>query len=224
MRRRLLAPHVPVMLTLLRVSAGGIGQYLVVTASWMLVIRVLAGFGSAAVAGFTIALRIIEFVYLPAWGLGNATATLVGQSLGAMKPKRARRAALVAVRANVLLMLGVATVFVLMPGQLLALFTDEADVLAVATGCLRVIGAGLPVFAVGMILTQAFNGAGDTATPTWLSLVCFWLVQLPLAAALAWRTPLESSGVAWAITGSSALMSVLAWIVFRRGRWQRRTV
>lgn len=224
LRRRLIAPHAGGMLKLLRISAGGIGQYLVVTSSWLLVIRILATFGTNAVAGFTIAIRIMEFVYLPAWGLSNATATLVGQNLGARKPDRARYAAVVATRANVLLMLGVGIAFAFSPGLLLAPFTSDPSVLQIATESLRIIGAGLPLFAVGMILLQALNGAGDTITPTWLNLICYWLLQIPLAAWLARGTALEEGGVAWAITISSGLLSLLAWFVFRAGRWQQQAV
>lgn len=208
-----------VLARLARVSLGGVMQFLIVTSSWVVVIRVVAGFGTAAVAGFTVALRLMEVVFLPAWGLGNAAATLVGQNLGAGKPGRARDAAWSAMRVTILFMLLVCFVFVGLPGLLLAPFGDDAAVIDMATLCLRVIGAGLPVFAIGLVLTQALNGAGDTDTPMWINFFAFWLVQIPLAYWLANSMGLEAGGVAWAIVLSESLMSIMALVVFRRGRW-----
>ncbi len=213
-----------VLARLARVSLGGVMQFLIVTSSWVVVIRVVAGFGTAAVAGFTVALRLMEVVFLPAWGLGNAAATLVGQNLGAEKPERAEAAAWSATRVTVLFMLIVCVLFVGAPGYLLAPFGDDAAVVEMATLCLRVIGAGLPVFAVGLVLTQALNGAGDTDTPMWINFFAFWLVQIPLSYWLANSMGLEAGGVAWAIVLSESLMSVMAYLVFRRGRWAQTRV
>ncbi len=214
----------PVLARLARVSLGGVMQFLIVTSSWVVVIRVVAGFGTAAVAGFTVALRLMEVVFLPAWGLGNAAATLVGQNLGAAKPDRARAAAWSATRATVLFMLVVCVLFVGAPGYLLAPFGEDAAVTDMATLCLRVIGAGLPVFAVGLVLTQALNGAGDTDTPMGINFVAFWLVQIPLSYWLANSMGLEAGGVAWAIVLSESLMSALAFVVFRRGQWAQTSL
>ena len=218
LRHLALAPRV--LWRLARVSMGGIGQFLIVTSSWVFVIRVIAQFGTSAIAGFTIALRLMEVVFLPAWGLGNAAATLVGQNLGAGQPDRAAASAWRATQANVVFMLLVAVLFVGVPGWLMAAFGSDESVNRFGVLCLRVIGGGLPIFAIGMVMTQALNGAGDTMTPTWINLVAFWLVQIPLAAALAFWTPLGASGVAWAIMLSQALTSLLAVLAFRRDRWR----
>ncbi len=216
--------HLAVMVTLARVSLGGVMQFLIVTSSWVIVIRVVASYGTAAVAGFTIALRLMEVVFLPAWGLGNAAATLVGQNLGAKRVERARQSARLATRANVAFMFLVATVFSFAPEILLRPFGDDATVLAVATLCLQVIGIGLPVFAIGLVLTQALNGAGDTDSPMWINLVAFWLIQIPLAYWLANDVGLGAGGVAWAIVISESIMSVMALAVFYRGRWATTAV
>ncbi|MDJ0759422.1 MAG: MATE family efflux transporter, partial [Woeseiaceae bacterium] len=216
--------HLAVMVTLARVSLGGVMQFLIVTSSWVIVIRVVASYGTAAVAGFTIALRLMEVVFLPAWGLGNAAATLVGQNLGAKRVERARQSARLATRANVAFMFLVALVFIVAPEILLRPFGDDATVLAVATLCLQVIGIGLPVFAIGLVLTQALNGAGDTDSPMWINLVAFWLIQIPLAYWLANDVGLGAGGVAWAIVISESIMSVMALAVFYRGRWATTAV
>ncbi|MEM7763043.1 MAG: MATE family efflux transporter [Pseudomonadota bacterium] len=222
MTRHALRLRWPMLRRLLRVSAGGVGQYLIVTSSWVLVMRVLTVFGTQAVAGFTIAMRVIYLVFLPAWGLGNAAATLVGQNLGAKQPERAVRSAWQATWANVAFMALVAIVFVGVPEFLLRGFTKDTDVIAIGAMCLRIVGAGLPIAAIGMILTQGINGAGDTATPTWLNFIAYWLLQIPLAWWFAqW---FAEPGVAWALLISEVTFSILAIIVFRRGRWQRQDV
>ena len=212
------------MRRLMRVSVGGVGQFLIVTSSWVFMMRILTSFGTQAVAGFTIALRLMHVVFLPAWGLGNAAATLVGQNLGAHKPERARRSAWQAPRANVCFMLIVTIAFMIVPELLISAFSSEPGVIAFGVQCLQIIGVGLPVFAIGMVLTQALNGAGDTMTPTALNFVCFWLVQIPLAAWLSHQAGLDAAGIAWAIMLSEALLSGLAVLVFRRGRWQKQQV
>ncbi|MEL7297807.1 MAG: MATE family efflux transporter [Pseudomonadota bacterium] len=222
MTRHALRLRWPLLRRLLRVSAGGVGQYLIVTSSWVLVMRILTMFGTQAVAGFTIAMRVIYLVFLPAWGLGNAAATLVGQNLGAKQPERAVRSAWQATWANVGFMALVAVVFVGVPELLLRGFTDDAEVIGIGAMCLRIVGAGLPIAAIGMILTQGINGAGDTATPTWLNFIAYWLLQIPLAWWFAqW---FAEPGVAWALLISEVTFSILAIIVFRRGRWQLQDV
>jgi len=205
---------------MLVISAGGVGQFLISTSSWIVIMRVVALYGSSAVAAYTIALRVLEFVWLPAWGLGNAAATLVGQNLGAGQPGRAAQSAWLATRYNVVFMTIVgACVFTLAPA-ISALFSDASEVVRTGTHCLRILGVGFPVYAVGMIITQSLNGAGDTRMPTAINLVAFWATQIPLAYWLATAVGLGPNGVFLSIVLSESLMTVLCVLVFRAGRWQ----
>ena len=205
---------------LLRISFGGVGQFLIATASWIAVMRIVAMFGSPAIAAFTIAMRVMEFTFLPAWGLGNAAATLVGQSLGAGQPERAERAAWKAAQYNVTFM-GVACVFLLLFAQTITgWFTGEPDVLRIGTHCLLILAIGFPMYAVGMVMVQAMNGAGDTETPMTVNLFCFWMVQIPLAFLLATKTGLGPDGAFIAIVVSESLLTVISVLVFRRGGWK----
>ena len=206
---------------LLRLSIGGVGQFLISTASWIGVMRIVAIYGSSAIAAYTIALRMMEFTFLPAWGLGNAAATLVGQNLGAGQPERAEQSAWQAAKYNAAFM-AVAGLFMLSFAQgITGLFTNEADVLYWGTRCLQILGLGFPVYAIGMVMIQALNGAGDTATPAVLNFICFWLVQIPLAYWLATRTSLEPNGAFVAIVVSESLLTILSVLVFRRGNWKQ---
>jgi putative MATE family efflux protein len=213
-----------VMRGLLRLSGAGTFQVFVGTASWVGLIRVLADFGSAAVAGYTIGIRIILFALLPSWGLANAAATLVGQGLGAGRPDRAERAAWLAGGYNGIFLGVVGALFVALAPAIVGRFTSEADVTAFAVQCLRVISLGFVFYAFGMVLTQAFNGAGDTWTPTLINLACFWLGMIPLAWVLARRLALGPIGVFEAIAASYSLLAVVSAVLFRRGRWKLRQV
>jgi Na+-driven multidrug efflux pump len=163
-------------------------------------------------------------MFLPAWGLSSAAATLVGQNLGARAPERAESSVWVATKYNTIFLSAVAIVLVVFPATLVGLFTTEPDVLGYGASCLRLIGLGFPLYAVGMTMVQAFNGAGDTSTPTWLNLLCFWLLQLPLAYMLARSVDLGPTGVFVAAAIAESLLSVAAWIVFRRGSWKLKVV
>jgi putative MATE family efflux protein len=213
-----------VMLGLARVSLGGIGQLAISTASWIGLMRIMATFGAQALAGYTIAVRIIMFTLLPSWGMTNAAATLVGQNLGAGKPDRAARSVWCTAAANMAFLGVVAVVFIAWPEFFLRLFTEVPGVVAVGSDCLRVLSFGYLAFALGMVVTQAFNGAGDTATPTVLNLVCFWMLELPLAYALATRLGFDERGIFYAIVAADTVFSVLGTIVFRRGKWKLREV
>ncbi len=213
-----------VMLRLLKLSAGGVSQFLIAVAGWIFLMRIIAGFGSAAVAGYTIGLRIIEFVFLPSWGLGNAAATLVGQHLGAGNPELARRCAWIATRYNVVFKTTVGVLFVLAAGPIILLFTTDPAIAPVAVDVLRLLSLGMPLYAVGMVLVQAINGAGDTTTPSVLNFICFWLMMVPLAWWLANDTTLGWQGVIWSVLVSESFLTLLAIAVFRRGRWQLRVV
>ncbi len=207
-------------LRLVRISLGGIGQFLVSTSSWILLMRIVAIYGSPAVAAYTIALRIFEFVYLPAWGLGNAAATLVGQNLGAGKPERAEKSAWKAAQYNAVFLTIVGVGMIAFAPWLTSLFSSDPEVMRWGTSCLRILGIGFPMYAVGGILVQAFNGAGDTYTPVVLNLICFWAVQIPLAWWLATSLGLGPDGVFWAIVVAESLLTILGIIVFRMGRWK----
>ncbi len=205
---------------MMRISFGGMGQFLIATASWIGVMRIVAMFGSPAIAAFTIALRCMEFIFLPAWGLGNAAATLVGQNLGAGQPGRAERSAWKAAKYNAIFMAAAGVLIVIFAQTITGWFTNEADVLRVGTSCLQILGAGFPMYAVGMVVVQAMNGAGDTETPMTINLISFWLVQIPLAFVLATRTGLGPNGAFIAVVASESLLTVLSVIVFRRGGWK----
>ena len=213
-----------VLLSVLKISAGGVLQFVIATSSYMGLMLVISGYGSAAIAGYTIAMRIMMFMFLPAWGLSSAAATLVGQNLGARAPERAESSVWVATKYNTIFLSAVAIVLVVFPATLVGLFTTEPDVLGYGASCLRLIGLGFPLYAVGMTMVQAFNGAGDTSTPTWLNLLCFWLLQLPLAYVLARSIDLGPTGVFVAAAIAESLLSVAAWIVFRRGSWKLKVV
>ena len=205
---------------MVRISAGGIGQFLIATTSWIGVMRIVAMFGSPAIAAYTIALRMMEFVFLPAWGLGNAAATLVGQNLGAGQPERAEKSTWKAAKYNTAFM-SIAAVFLLVFAETITgWFTVEPDVLRIGTRCLQILGIGFPMYAIGMVVVQAMNGAGDTETPMVLNIICFWLVQIPLAFILAAKTGLEPYGAFIAIVISESLLTLLSVIVFRRGDWK----
>jgi putative MATE family efflux protein len=211
-------------LHLVRISVGGTVQFLIATASWLGLVRILTPFGSAALAGYTIALRIIIVAILPSWGMTNAVATLVGQNLGARKPDRAERAVWITGLYNMVFLIGVAAVFILWPEKLVGVFTSDAAVLALGATCLRVVSYGYAFYAWGMVMVQAFNGAGDTTTPTWINIFCYWLFQIPLAFGLAIGLDLGPLGVFLAITIAESAVAVVGILAFRRGAWKERVV
>ena len=207
-------------LRMLRISIGGVGQFLVSTSSWIVIMRIVALYGSSAVAAYTVALRVLEFIWLPAWGLGNAAATLVGQNLGAGETERAEKSAWCAARFNTIFMTIVGLVMLLFAPGIANFFSNEPEVVQLTTSCLRILGIGFPVYGIGMVIIQSLNGAGDTVTPTVTNLICFWVVQIPLAYWLATAAGLGPNGVFIAIVVSESLLTLLAVMVFRRGRWK----
>jgi putative MATE family efflux protein len=213
-----------VMSTLLRLSGTGTFQVFVGMASWIGLTRINASFGTDALAGYQIAIRIIIFALLPSWGLANAAATMVGQALGAGKPERGEQAVWRAAFYN-LVFLGLAgLVFIVLANPIAHLFTKDQTVAAIAASCLRIISYGYVFYAYGMVLTNSFNGAGDTWTPTWLNLFCFWLWEIPLAWWLARHVGLGPQGVAWAVTIAFSTLAVASAVLFRRGRWKTKRV
>jgi len=213
-----------VMETLLRLSGTGTFQVFVGMASWIGLTRINASFGAEALAGYTIAIRIIIFALLPSWGLANAAATMVGQALGASKPERGEQAVWRAALYNVVFLGAAGLVFVTFANPIAHLFTSDPTVVAIAADCLRIISYGYLFYAYGMVLTNSFNGAGDTWTPTWLNLFCFWLWEIPLAWLLARHFNLGPQGVAWAVTIAFSTLAVASAVLFRRGRWKLKTV
>lgn len=213
-----------VMNRLIRVSIGGVLQFLVETASFVLLVRIVAMFGSTALAGYTIGLRVIIFAFLPAWGLSNAAATLVGQNLGAKRPDRAEQAVWLTGLYTMIFLIVVSIVFIVFARPLIELFHSDPAVVAIGVDCLRIVSYGWVFFAWGMVTVQCFNGAGDTMTPTWVNLICYWLFQLPLAWLLAVRLDFGPSGVFWSISLAYSLSAVIGLALFRRGRWKTREV
>jgi putative MATE family efflux protein len=210
----------PAMRRLLSVAWTGMIQYFISTASWICLTRINALFGSAAVAGYTLAFRIILFAILPSWGISSAAATLVGQNLGAKKPDRAARSVWLAGAYNMLFLSSVGVVFFIFAPALVGLFTEDRALAAIAATCLRYVSIGYPVYAWGMVMEQSFNGAGDTVTPTWINLGCYWAFQIPLAWYLAQSAGLGPRGVYLAIPIAESILAVTAMTLFRRGKWR----
>jgi putative MATE family efflux protein len=220
--RRHLELHATTMVALMKIASSGILQVTVATASWLGLVRILAVFGSAAVAGYTIGMRIIIFALLPCFGLANAAATMVGQSLGAGKPERAERAVWIAAGYNMAFLGAMGVAFVVFAGPLVRQFSSEPEVVAHGEACLRIVSYGFVFYALGMVLEQAFNGAGDTWTPTVMNLFCFWLWEIPIAWFLSRR--LGPDGVFWAIAIAFSTLAVVSAVLFRRGRWKQQRV
>lgn len=226
-RLRLAAHHLKVapeiMLRLLRVSGQAVLQFAIATTSFTGLVKVLAP-SSIALAGYTIAVRVIIFVLLPAWGMANASAMLVGQNLGAGKPERAESAVWATARYNLYFLTTVGILFILTARPIISLFTDVEEVIYYGTACLRIVCFGYPLMAYGMVMVSAFNGAGDTATPTWVNLGCHWLLKLSLAWYLAWSLGWGPIGVFVAIPAAEAAVAATAVVLFRRGGWKSRAV
>ncbi|MFQ5739005.1 MAG: MATE family efflux transporter [Acidobacteriota bacterium] len=209
---------------LLRISVVGMLQFLIGTASWLGVMRILAVFGGATLAGYTIAVRIIIFALLPSWGMGNAAATLVGQNLGAGKPDRAERSVWITGVSNMVFLGTIAVVFILFAQPLVRIFSSNAEVVAMGVDCLQIVSYSYVFMAFGMVTVQAFNGAGDTTTPTWINLFCYWFLQIPMAYLLAIPLELGPRGVFAAIAVAQSALALVSLFLFRRGGWKRRSV
>jgi putative MATE family efflux protein len=221
---RHMKPVPGVMWRLLRISAGGIGQWIIATSSWIGLVRIMAVFGSAALAGYTIAIRIVVFSILPSWGMSNAAATLVGQNLGAGKPDRAEKSVWRAGLINMVFLVSIAILFILYAEVLIRFFTHEEDVVAIGAKCLRFISYGYVFYAYGMVMVQAFNGAGDTTTPSMINFVCFWMIEMPLAYSLALYLDFRETGVLISIIAAESLAGVAGILLFRRGKWKLKTI
>ena len=213
-----------VMLRLARVSGIGVLQYLVSTASFLALIRFLAIFGEAALAGYTIAVRVIIFVLLPAWGMGNAAATLVGQNLGAGDPARAERSVWLTALCNAVFLALVTVALIAWGEPIVLVFSREPAVVEIAASCLRIVAYSYVFWGYGMIAVLAFNGAGDTTTPTWLHFIAYWVVQIPLAWVLAMPLGWGEDGIFWSIAIGQLTIAVIGVLAFRRGSWKTREI
>jgi putative MATE family efflux protein len=213
-----------VMRTVARLSGSGALQSIVGMASWIGLVRIVATFGSQALAGYTIGLRVIVFALLPSWGMSNAAATMVGQALGARDPDRAERAVWRACLYNLVFLSAIGLGFVVFARLIVSAFTSDPVVLGYGTDCLRIIAAGFAFYAYGMVLSQSFNGAGDTLTPTLLNLMVFWVWELPLAWALAVALGMGPRGAFIAVAVAFSSLALVAGAIFRRGRWKRTVV
>jgi len=227
-RIKLMANHLKVnfriMTKLLKLSFGSIGQNLIGTSSWIVLVRIISLFGSEVVAGYTIAMRIIGFTLLPSWGISNAASTLVGQNLGAKKPDRAERSVWITGWANMILLGIIGLILVLFPETFIRFFIDDENVVKSGILGLRIVSIGFIAYGLGMVLVNSFNGAGDTSTPLKINIFAFWLIEIPLAWLLAIKAGFNEEGVFIAIVVAESLMTVIALIVFRRGKWKLKEV
>ncbi len=213
-----------VLLRLVRVSLTGILQFAIAHTSWIGLVRIVSVFGAAALAGYTIAIRIVVFVILPSWGLSNAAATLVGQNLGAKKPERAEQAVWRTGFYNMLFLGSVGVFFVFFAEPIVRLFTQDPAVIPLAAMCLRIVSYGNIGYAYAMVMLQAFNGAGDTVTPTIVNFFGFWLLEIPLAYWLAIRLNLRSNGVYYAIVVAECSIAAASAVLFKRGKWKGQKI
>jgi putative MATE family efflux protein len=216
--------HVDVMLRLLRVSLTGILQFAIANASWIVLVRIISLFGASAVAGYTVAIRIVVFFVLPSWGLSNAAATLVGQNLGAKRPDRAARSVWQTGFYNMVFLGVIGVFFIVFATPVVRLFVNDPAVVPVAATALRTFSCGNIGYAYGMVMLQAFNGAGDTLTPTIVNFFGFWVLELPMAWLLAVKAGLRSEGVFLSIVIAECSIAAAGMVLFRRGRWARQKI
>ncbi|WP_299182855.1 MATE family efflux transporter [uncultured Aquimarina sp.] len=209
-----------VMINLIKVSLGGIGQFIIGTSSWVFLMRIMAEFGSEVLAGYTIAIRVLMFTLMPSWGMSNAAATLVGQNLGAAKPNRAEQSVWKTGKYNAYFMIVVSVLYLIFAEVIIKIFSSEPEVVKYGALSLRVIAAGYVFYAYGMVIIQSFNGAGDTKTPTIINFFCFWVFQLPFAYLAAIVLDWGAMGVFLAITFAEVLIAVVGIIWFRKGTWK----
>jgi putative MATE family efflux protein len=227
-RIRILRQHIrinlSVLLRLVRVSLTGILQFAIAHTSWIGLVRIVSIFGSAALAGYTIAIRIVIFVILPSWGLSNAAATLVGQNLGAKQPQRAETSVWRTGFYNMIFLGAIGVIFVVFAEPIVRLFTHDPQVVPLAASCLRIISYGNIGYAYGMVMLQAFNGAGDTITPTIVNFFGFWLLEIPLAWFLAIPMRMQAKGAYFSIVVAEAAIAAVSIVLFKRGYWKQQKI
>lgn len=205
---------------ILKVSAGGMGQFLIDSASWIFLTKIIARFGTDVVAGYTIAFRVIVFSILPAWGFSGAASTLVGQFLGAKEPDKAEKSVWITVRYNVGFLAGITLLFVLFGGPISSLFTNNETAIQIGAQALGIITLGYIFFGLGMVMIQAFNGAGDTKTPMFINIFVLWLLEIPMAYVLATQLNMGPQGVFIAISVCHSIHALVCWYWFKKGRWK----
>jgi len=213
-----------VLFRLVRVSLTGILQFAIAHTSWIGLVRIVSVFGSAALAGYTIAIRILIFIILPSWGLSNAAATLVGQNLGAKQPERAEKSVWRTGFYNMIFLGVVGVFFILFAEPVIRLFTQDPEVVPLAVSALRIFSYGNIGYAYAMVMLQAFNGAGDTITPTIVNFFAFWMLEIPLAYFLAIHTSMKAHGVYWSVVIAEASMAAISIVLFKRGYWKRQKI
>ncbi|TPN87519.1 MATE family efflux transporter [Aquimarina algicola] len=212
--------RIEIMMNLIKVSLGGIGQFIIGTSSWVFLMRIMAEFGSEVLAGYTIAIRVLMFTLMPSWGMSNAAATLVGQNLGASKPDRAEKSVWKTGKYNAYFMVAVSLFYLIFAELIIQIFSEEPKIIEYGALSLRVIAAGYVFYAYGMVIIQSFNGAGDTRTPTIINFFCFWIFQLPFAYFAALVLDWGAMGVFLAITAAEILIAVIGIIWFKKGKWK----
>ena len=205
---------------LLNISAGGAGQHLIASASFIFLVWILTAFGSETVAGYTVAWKVLYFTILPSWGIAMAGAALVGQNLGAKKPDRAEESVWMAARYNMYILVTLMIIFIPLARPVLRLFSDDHEVIRQGALALQIIFSGYIFYAYEMVIGQAFNGAGDTYTPTLLNFIAFWILQIPLAYCLANYTRLGASGVYLSVAICSSILAIMAIVIFKKGKWK----
>ncbi len=221
---RSLVPDWALIRNLVRLSAGATGQYLIATSSWIILVRIISLFGSQAVAGYTIAIRVMVFMLLPSWGISNATSTLVGQNLGAKRPDRAERSVWITGYVNMVFLGLIGLVLALIPYSFIRLFINDPEVVRYGAECLRIMSYGFVAYGLGMVLVGTLNGAGDTVTPTWINFFCYWILEIPVAYLLSVTFGWKETGVFVSILAAETAMTLLALYFVRRGKWKLREV
>jgi Na+-driven multidrug efflux pump len=209
---------------MINISSTATFQFIIASASWIVMTRIMSSISTEAVAGYQVAIRILIFFILPAWGFSNAAATLVGQNLGAGQPDRAEKSVWVTAKYNAIFMGFVSVLFLVFSGPIVSMVNNDVDIKKIATEALRIISLGYILYGVGMVMANAFNGAGDTRTPTWINFFGFWIVQIPLAYFLAISIGWQEKGVFYAILFAEGLITVIAVVFFKRGKWKQVVV
>ena len=220
LRRRHLIWIGDIIKRLIKVSSTGVLQFAIATASWLFIIRIIALFGDAAVAGYSIGIRIIIFTILPAWGMASAASTLVGQNLGALQPERAEKSVWRTAFFNMIFLTTISIGFIVFAPVIVPLFSQEAEVVYHGVLCLRIIGLGYIFYGYGMVISQAFNGAGDTVTPSIINFIAFWLLQIPMCYSFSTMLDWGPVGVYWGIAISESVLAIIAIFIFKRGKWK----
>ncbi len=218
--RKHIGIDMPIIANIIKIASGGTAQFLIASASWVFLVRILSSFGSDALAGYTIGIRVIVFAILPAWGMANAAATLVGQNLGAKRPDRAEQSVWKTARYNMIFLVTIAIIFFTCARYIIGFFTTDPTVVENGVQCLRLVSLGYAFYGYGMVVSQSFNGAGDTKTPTIINLFGFWAFQIPLAYVLAKVVNWGPSGVYAAISIAESAIAIVAILIFRRGKWK----